>query len=99
MSAVVRVGFRRSGGLAGITIGADTDTSQLPAALGETVRALLPGRDSPPPGAPGGPDRFTYELRLDDGKHRRILRWPETAVPDEARPLIAELTTRSRPTP
>ncbi len=99
VSAVVRVGFRRSGGLAGITIGADTDTSQLPAALGETVRALLPGRDSPPPGAPGGPDRFTYELRLDDGKRRRILRWPETAVPDEARPLIAELTTRSRPTP
>lgn len=99
MSAAVRVGFRRSGGFAGITIGADTDTSQLPADLGERARALLVGPDRPPPGAAGGPDRFTYELRLDDGERQRTLRWPETAVPDEARPLIAELTARSRPTP
>jgi len=99
MSAPVRVGFRRSGGLAGITIAADTDTNQLSPAQGETIRALLPGPDSPLPSAPGAPDRFTYELQIDDGEHRRVLRWPETAVPDDVRPLIAELTARSRPIP
>jgi len=99
MSAPVRVGFRRSGGLAGITIAVDTDTDQLSPAQGETIRALLPGPDSPPPSAPGAPDRFTYELQIDDGEHRRVLRWQETAVPDDVRPLIAELTARSRPIP
>jgi hypothetical protein len=97
MSAPVQVRFRRTGGLAGITIAVDTDTDELPPALGEIIRALLAGPGSPPASAPGAPDRFTYELQIDDGRHRRVLGWPETAVPDSVRPLIAELTNRSRP--
>src|SRR5262249_3461393 len=99
MSAPVRVGFRRSGGFAGITIAVDTDTDHLSPAQGETIRALLPGPARPPPSDPGTPARFTYELKIDDGEHRRILRWPEAAVPDDVRPVIAELTARSRPIP
>src|SRR5262245_55268695 len=99
MSGPVRVGFRRSGGLAGITIGVDTKTDELSPAQREMIRALLTGPDSPPPSAPEAPDRFTYELQIDDGRHRRVLRWPETAVPDDVRPLIDELATRSRPIP
>ena len=99
MSAPVRVGFRRSGGLAGITIAVDTDTDKLPLAQGEMIRALLAAPGSPPPRAPGAPDRFTYELQIDDGQHQRLLRWPESAVPDDVRPLIADLTARSRPIP
>jgi emfourin len=97
MSAPVRLGFRRSGGLAGITIGVDTDTDELSPAEGELIRALLADPGRPPSSAPGVPDRFTYELLIDDGQHRRLVRWPESAVPDDARPLIDELTTRSRP--
>jgi hypothetical protein len=97
MSVPVRVGFRRTGGLAGITIAADTDTGELSPAQGELIRALLAGPDSPPASAPGAPDRFAYELQIDDGRHRRVFRWQENAVPDGVRPLIAELTTRSRP--
>jgi hypothetical protein len=97
VSAPVQVAFRRSGGLAGVTIGVDTDTDDLPPAHGEVVRSLLAGPDSSPADAPGGPDRFTYELQIDDGRQRRVLRWPETAVPEPVRPLIAELTSRSRP--
>jgi hypothetical protein len=99
MSVPVRVGFRRSGGLAGVTIAVDTDTEELSPAQGETIRALLAGPDSPPASAPGAPDRFAYELQLDDGRNRRVLRWQETAVPDGVRPLIAELTARSHPIP
>jgi hypothetical protein len=98
MSTPVRVRFQRSGGLAGINIGVDTDTDELSPAQGETIRALLAAQGSPPPSAPGAPDRFTYELLIDDGRQQRVLRWPESAVPDDVRPLIAELTTRSRPT-
>jgi hypothetical protein len=99
MSAPVHVRFQRSGGLAGIKVAVNTDTDELSPAQGEMIRALLAAPDSSPPGAPGAPDRFTYELLLDDGRKQRLLRWPETAVPDDVRPLIAELTTRSRPTP
>lgn len=97
MSAPVRVSFRRSGGLAGIEIAVVTDADKLSPAQSEMIRALLAAPGSPPPSGPGAPDRFTYELQIDDGEHRRILRWPETAVPDDVRPLIAELTARSRP--
>jgi hypothetical protein len=99
MTAPVRVRFRRSGGLAGITIAVDTDSDELSPAHGETIRTLLAVPDSPPASAPEAPDRFTYELQIDDGRHRRVLRWPETAVPDSVRPLIADLTKRSRPIP
>ena len=97
MSAPVHVRFQRSGGLAGIKIAVDTDTDELTPAQGETIRALLAAPDSTPPSTPGAPDRFTYELLIDDGRQQRLLRWPESAVPDDVRPLIAELTTRSRP--
>jgi hypothetical protein len=99
MSVPVRVEFRRSGGLAGITIGVDTDTDELSPAEGELIRALLAGPDSPPSSGPGAPDRFTYELRIGDGRHWRVRRWQESAVPDGVRPLIAELTRRSLPIP
>lgn len=99
MSAPLRIRFRRTGGLAGITIGVDTDTDKLCPAYRETIRALLAGTDSQPTRAPETPDRFTYELLIDDGGQRRDLRWPETAVPDSLRPLIAELANQSRPIP
>ena len=96
MSAPVRVGFRRQGGFAGIAIAVDTDSDKLPRDQSEMIRALVTGPDSPPI-VPGEPDRFTYELRIDDGRHRRVLQWHETDVPESVRPLIAELTRRSRP--
>jgi hypothetical protein len=99
MSVPVRVGFRRSGGLAGITIAVDTNTDELSPAESEMIRALLAGSASAPSSTPQEPDRFTYELQIDDGRQRRVLRWPEAADPEDLRPLIAELTTRARPIP
>lgn len=99
MTVPVRVGFRRSGGLAGITIAVDTDSDELSPAGREMIRALLAGSASAPGSTPQAPDRFTYELHIDDGRQRRVLRWPEAAVPDDLRSLIAELMTRARPIP
>lgn len=95
----VSVGFLRSGGLAGITLAVETDTSELPPGQGEIVRTLLATPGSSPPSAPQAPDQFTYELRLGQGRRQRVLRWQETAVPDAVRPLIDELTSRARPIP
>jgi hypothetical protein len=79
---------------------AETDTDHLPAADEALVRGLLEDTASDPSDdASGQPDRFTYELHLDDGEQARTVRWREAAVPENLRPLIAELTSRSRPDP
>jgi Emfourin len=100
MAASIRIRFRRTGGLAGLTMGTDTDTDQLPADYRGLVRGLL--TESPPrtpSDAPAKPDRFTYDLHIDDGDRARSVRWQETTVPENMRALIAELTRRSRPVP
>src|SRR5258708_39275071 len=97
MSATGGVRFRGAGGLAGFTIAVDTDTDELSPAHGEMIRSLLAGHGSPPSSAPGAPDRFTYELQIGDGPHRRVLRSTETAVPDRVRPPVTEQLHRSRP--
>jgi hypothetical protein len=100
MDAPVRIGFRRTGGFAGLTMATDTATDQLPGSYEGLVRDLLAGSSpSTPADALGTPDRFTYDLHLNDGTRERIIRWPETAVPADVKPLIAELTSRSRPIP
>jgi hypothetical protein len=98
MSTPVHIAFRRTGGFAGLTFATDTDTDHLPAAYEGLVRDLLAGRTSGAAAdAPAQPDRFTYELQIDDGEQARTVRWQETAVPENVRPLIAELTSQSSP--
>jgi hypothetical protein len=100
MSRPVHVGFRRTGGFAGLTFASDTDTDHLPPAYEGLVRDLLVGSASPASSdATAQPDRFTYELHIDDGEQARTVRWQETAVPENMRPLVAELMSQSRPAP
>ena len=49
------------------------------------------------PRPPGGADQFSYHLRLDDGARQRAYQWSEQEVPDEVRPLLAELNRRAHP--
>lgn len=97
----VKVELRRSGGVAGISLVATMDAGDLPADQAEVVAGLL--SDDPAPSAPAPPppgaDRFAYELRLDDGQRARTIHWDEPEVPEAARPLLASLVRRARPTP
>jgi hypothetical protein len=95
----VRVAFRRSGGLAGLTMTTDLDADQLGSSHAAVVQDLL--SDEPPPAAPtasGAPDRFAYELTVAGGDRSRTYRWGEAEVPEQVKPLVAELTARAEPT-
>ncbi|MFN2608479.1 MAG: protealysin inhibitor emfourin [Acidimicrobiales bacterium] len=95
------IDFARSGGLAGLTMGASVDTDSLPpdvaatvnGALGKVDLGALAGRG----GQPSGADRFQYDLRVsgDAGSHSITLQ--ESEVPGELRPLIDALMPLASP--
>jgi hypothetical protein len=96
----MRVYVTRRGGLAGVALHAALDTAQLSAV--EATRAEAALRDLPwgrLPAAPGGPapggaDRFRYEVRTAEGGHQRHVELGETEIPDALRPLIELLANQ-----
>ena len=75
MGAHVRL--TRSGGLAGISMVADTDVDDLPPADAARLRDALAGLDFDHPqggasGPGGGPDRYQYDLEVIDGGRRTL---------------------------
>lgn len=100
-SPPIQIEFRRSGGLAGISLTATTTADQLPDEQAAQLRGLLaaPAPQQPPGSAPGegGADRFQYQLDLDDGQRHRSFAWDETQVPESVRPLLGALTRLARP--
>jgi hypothetical protein len=96
----VRVAFRRSGGLAGVTMAADVDADQLGSSHAAVVEDLLADEPAPAEQTSGGsgPDRFSYELTVHDADRSRTYRWGESEVPEPVRPLIDELSARAEPT-
>ena len=96
----IHLAFRRSGGLAGIAMVARVDVRDLPVEQAQLVTELIGGDSPAAASAPvGGADRFSYELRLDDGDRTRTFNWDETQVPDRLRPLLASLTGQASPAP
>jgi hypothetical protein len=94
--------YRRTGGVAGIAMEAHADEMDLPASQQALIGTILAASSetlvdegSEPTGPVGQPDRFAYELRLDDGSQRRTLRWYEPDVPSEVKPLLDELGRRA----
>jgi Emfourin len=85
----MRLELRVSGGVAGVRRPPVTlDTTTLPPAEAAEVEALAERvAAQPPPPGPAGPDRFQYDLRIDD----RELRLHEGALTPEASDLLARL--------
>jgi hypothetical protein len=92
----IRIDLVRSGGFAGISQHASVDTDKLPpeeaAGVAELVRAVdfdaLAALASGPPRAP---DRFQYDLDVQQGRRRHHLTLGERSVPPELRALIDHL--------
>jgi len=80
---------------------ATADESELPAQQAELLQRLLtagtPTTESN--GQAAAPDRFSYELTVDDGQRSQTFHWAETQLPEEVRPLIDGLASRARPVP
>jgi hypothetical protein len=91
----MQIQVRRTGGFAGITReSAVVDTDALPPDEAQELRALVEEAaldEVSEPGRARGPDRFTYELTVDD---RRVT-LPESEMTPARRELIKRLEQRS----
>jgi hypothetical protein len=94
----VQVKLVRSGGIAGLNMVATVDAADLPADQ-QAVASQLLTEDLRGPGAsrPGGADQFSYQLEIRQGDRTVRRQWAEPEVHESVRPLLAELTSRARP--
>jgi hypothetical protein len=97
----LRVSIERSGGFAGITIKTAVDEKDLAPEEAQKLHALveetdflnLPGKilsRSPQP------DRFQYELRLEESDRQHKVTVSEEAMPEKLKPLIKWLMEKAR---
>ena len=107
----LHITYRRSGGFAGIDMAAECVAADLPQDQAELAADLLGAPDdgegadatgddvaTPRSGQAPGADQFTYTVRVVQGARSRTLRWVDTTVPEEARPLLATLGGLAKPT-
>jgi hypothetical protein len=100
MTGQLHIGYRRSGGFAGIETAADLDADELPAdAAGIAARLLADPASGAPVGTPRGADQFSYHLELADGSHRHTFEWTDLTVPADVRPLLSALNRRAASPP
>jgi hypothetical protein len=97
----MRMTFERSGGFAGISITKVFDTANLPENDANQLRRLVDAADffrlpatitSNNP----QPDRFQYELTLEENGKQHTVEVSEQAVPGTLRPLIEWLMAAAR---
>jgi hypothetical protein len=89
----VRVQIKRCGGIAGVTVRADLETTDLDSKTAASVeKAIARLVDAPPTASAPHPDMFEYEIVLPErGVSVSV---PEHDMPDELAPLI-EMLPRS----
>ena len=97
----MNIHFERSGGFAGLRSKHDIAASDLTAEERDTLHRLLESSHffqlpsqlrAPNPGA----DRFQYKIAVDDGNREHAVDLDEAAIPDDLRPLIEWLRSKSR---
>lgn len=90
-NAAMKVTFRQSGGLAGLTRGCELDSETLPAAEARRLEKLvaksgLEGVESASP--PAARDLVTYEITVEREGGTESVRFDDLSVPDAAAPLL-----------
>jgi len=94
----VKIDFVRSGGFAGLRLALSVDTESLPTEDASRIAQLVEAAgffelEQTTLEKSGAPDRFEYRLTIESqiwGRHAVVL--PESAVPEEMRPLLDHLT-------
>jgi hypothetical protein len=89
----MKVSIVRGGGLAGLVTATTVNTEDLGPADAESLRtrvaaARLPELAQPSAQAPSQPDRFSYEVTVEDGADRQTVRVREQDAPAQVRDLI-----------
>jgi hypothetical protein len=99
----LRISFERSGGFAGITMKTAVDEKDLALDEAQKLRKLIEEADffnlsgkmmarSPQP------DRFQYELRLEENDRQHTVTMSEEALPQKLKPLVNWLMEKARQT-
>jgi hypothetical protein len=97
----LRISFERSGGFAGITMKTAVDEKDLAPDQAQKLRQLIEEADffnlsgkmmarSPQP------DRFQYELKLEENDRKHTVMVSEEAMPARLKPLVNWLMEKSR---
>jgi hypothetical protein len=99
----LRISFERSGGFAGISMRTAIDGKDLAPGEAQKLRQLVEEADFF--NSPGKimsrspqPDRFQYELRLEEKGRQHTVTMSEEAVPAKLKPLVNWLMEKSRQT-
>lgn len=90
-SSEVRVQIKRRGGIAGLTLGADLDTTELGGETASRVEQAVDRlTDQPPAPSSPQPDRFYYEITVPE--RDKSVSVAEQELPDDLRPLVDMLS-------
>ncbi len=99
----MRISFERSGGFAGITMKTAVDEKDLAPDEAQKLRKLVEEADFF--NSPGKitsrspqPDRFQYELKLEENDRQHTVTMSEEAMPARLKPLVNWLMEKSRQT-
>ena len=97
----MRITFIRSGGFAGVRLRTTVNEEELSAEAAAQLRQLVDGADCCRlPGKIAAdrkqPDRFQYELLLEDGERQNSILVDEEAAPPALQPLLEWLTDVAR---
>jgi hypothetical protein len=99
----LRISIERSGGFAGITMRTTVDARDLAPGEAQKLRELVDqaGFMSLPPKIASRspqPDRFQYELRLEEEGRQYAVTVSEEALPEKLKPLVKWLMEKARET-
>jgi len=90
--SAMQITVERSGGFTGMPLTRTVDTATLSPAQAAQLRHLLETADffhlPATPSMPAQPDRFEYEVTIQEGDRNHMLRFGEAAVPETLRPLL-----------
>jgi len=99
----LRISFERSGGFAGITMKTAVDEKDLAPGEAQKLRQLIEEADFF--NSPGKmmsrspqPDRFQYELSLEEKGRQHTVTMSEEAMPAKLKPLVQWLIEKARQT-
>ena len=97
----LRIDFKRSGGVAGVNLTTCVEVDDLPEDEGQTVRGMVEQLDLEQMSrrsdqGSGAPDRFVYELRIEQGERTVDVCLGESELPEDLRPLVRDLEKRAK---
>jgi hypothetical protein len=96
----MKIDFERSGGFMGRTVSLSLDLDELPADQAQALRLLIDNADffNLPADSPDSPtpDAFSYTVTVTDGERQRTIHTDDISAPDSLRPLLDDLSARSR---